>query len=216
MRFNLTTPARQGKDVDGRRLTYLLRPNVTRPDFAARDQIDTPPATESDYSLGVLSETDNLSVEENDSLDTGSEGESAMPQMNRQRRLSSVSERSDSSGLDNTPSRALASDMAALHIEENIDDDADDDASLVGDALIQSVESLDIDPAPYREPPIRYTAPPTERTPLRDRRGIRRATSSPSRSPCPPTRRHLRVGRKRMTIRRTHSQQQTFYDYVYA
>ena len=68
-----------------------------RPDFAARDGVDTPPATESDYSLSVLSETDIISVEENDTVETGSDGEATMPQLVRHRRLSSVSERSDDS-----------------------------------------------------------------------------------------------------------------------
>ena len=39
-----------GKDVSGHRLTYFLRPNVTRPDFFARSLLDTPPATDIDYS----------------------------------------------------------------------------------------------------------------------------------------------------------------------
>ena len=85
-----------GKDVDGRRLTYLLRPNVTRPDYTLRDTLDTPPATESDYSLSVLSESDILSVEEHehDSLSEDASDAEMPIRMNRHRRLSSVSEHS--------------------------------------------------------------------------------------------------------------------------
>ncbi|PAV18746.1 hypothetical protein PNOK_0558900 [Pyrrhoderma noxium] len=84
------------KDVDGRRLTYLLRPNVTRPDYTLRDTLDTPPATESDYSLSVLSESDILSVEEHehDSLSEDASDAEIPIRMNRHRRLSSVSEHS--------------------------------------------------------------------------------------------------------------------------
>lgn len=242
-----------GKDVDGRRLTYLLRPNVVRPDFNARDGVATPPATESDYSsLGVLSETDILSVEENDPIDTNSDSEAAaaanahghtshqlaqIQARHRHRRLSSVSEKSalstasdvdvDPDNADLNAPRRLVSSMAALQLEETTADaDADDDDSVAGDALAQSIDSLDISNNsnntsgfPSREPPIRYTTLPIERMPLRDRRGISRTSSSPSRSPCPPAtgRRSVRYGRNRIALRRTQSQQQqTFYDYVYA
>lgn len=196
----------------------------------------------------MLSETDILSVEENDPIDTNSDGEAAgahthtsqlsqIQARHRHRRLSSVSERSATDGTTddmdsdnangNVPHR-LVSDMAALQIEETADADADvddDDSVAGGDALAQSVESLDINNntsgsgLPSREPPIRYTTLPLERTPLRDRRGISRAASSPSRSPCPPARRSVRYGRNRIATRRAQShqqQQQTFYDYVYA
>ncbi|KAH8107993.1 hypothetical protein BXZ70DRAFT_913579 [Cristinia sonorae] len=42
------------KDTTGQRLTYLLRPNVTRPDFAASAALATPPATESEHSAFEL------------------------------------------------------------------------------------------------------------------------------------------------------------------
>ncbi|KAF8629835.1 hypothetical protein AX15_003201 [Amanita polypyramis BW_CC] len=49
------------KDVAGYRLTYLLRPNVTRPDHRAPAALDTPPVTDVDYSSHPESETDFLS-----------------------------------------------------------------------------------------------------------------------------------------------------------
>ncbi|KAI5123076.1 hypothetical protein M0805_000510 [Coniferiporia weirii] len=199
------------KDVDGRRLTYLLRPNVTRPDYTARNVIDTPPATESDYSLGVLSETDILSVEDNEPIsDTISDSE--LPLDSRHRRLSSVSEQADESGAEVTP-RPLRTNRASFLAENAADADIDDDESVVGDVLARSVESLDLNPS-YKEPPIRYTTQPAERTPLWDRRGVSRTSSSPSRSPCPPSRRTTR--RNRITARRAiHDSKQSFYDYLY-
>ena len=212
---------RIGKDVDGRRLTYLLRPNVTRPDHTARAALDTPPATElSDYSLGVLSETDILSVEENEPItsDTISENEADG------RRLPSVSEKDSESEYDMVdvtprPLRTRVEDDHH-HSKEGTGNDADDDQSVGGDDLVQSVQSLElVDPGPLREPPIHYTGPQTERTPLRDRRGISRTESSPSpsRSPCPATRRSARHARTRMSGRRpVHRKSQSFYDYLYS
>ncbi|KAF9263414.1 hypothetical protein L218DRAFT_348707 [Marasmius fiardii PR-910] len=46
------------KDVSGRRLTYLLRPNVTRPDHSAATGVDTPPATDIDTSSQFASDSD--------------------------------------------------------------------------------------------------------------------------------------------------------------
>lgn len=202
-----------GKDVDGRRLTYLLRPNVTRVDYSTRNTLDTPPATESDYSLGVLSESDMLSVDDNESV-TDSPTDSEMPKRSvRQRRLSSVSEKDSEAEVDDTP-RPLrvrqASDLEDLN--EFADDDND---SIVNGDLAQSIDSLDLNTT-SRNPPIRYTSPLVERTPLRDRRGISRTSSSPShsRSPCPPSR-HRRNRRKRLA-RSFHDPKQSFYEYLYS
>lgn len=212
-----------GKDVDGRRLTYLLRPNVTRPDYIARASLDTPPATElSDYSLGVLSESDILSVEENDALLSDAISDSEPPLRSlAQRRLSSVSERNSESDNDMTP-RPLRTNIANTGslqlVREAIGDDADDDESIGGDDLSQSIQSLDLNAsAVIPEPPIRYAGPQMERTPLRDRRGISRAESSPSRSPRPSSRRVTRSLRPRMTGRRPVQRvAQSFYDYLYS
>jgi len=56
------------KEVAGFRLTYLLRPNVTRPDHRAPSTLDTPPVTDTDYSSLPDSEADILSdISERDS-----------------------------------------------------------------------------------------------------------------------------------------------------
>ena len=44
--------------MSGQRLTYLLRPNVTRPDFHATASLETPPVTDIDYSSQIDSESD--------------------------------------------------------------------------------------------------------------------------------------------------------------
>ncbi|KAF8444563.1 hypothetical protein L210DRAFT_848434 [Boletus edulis BED1] len=63
------------KDMDGHRLTYLLRPNVTRPDpriDAASRTLDTPPTTDasdfhvSDASLSDLNTTDENTTDASD------------------------------------------------------------------------------------------------------------------------------------------------------
>ncbi|EJD02908.1 uncharacterized protein FOMMEDRAFT_28541 [Fomitiporia mediterranea MF3/22] len=146
----------RGKDIDGRRLTYLLRPNVTRPDYAARNALDTPPATESDYSLGVLSESDILSVEDNELLsDAISETDINISTRNvRHRRLSSVSERDteDEGEMDDTPRPARIRQPSVM---QEVTEDADDDKSIVNDDLTQSIESLDLSPT-TREPPSHF------------------------------------------------------------
>jgi hypothetical protein len=47
----------KGKGASDNRLTYLLRPNVTRPDRRAPATLDTPPVT--DYSSNPASDTDD-------------------------------------------------------------------------------------------------------------------------------------------------------------
>lgn len=200
-----------GKDVDEKRLTYLLRPNVVLPDFGARAMLETPPATESDYSLGILSEADILSVEEDDSLSDVASDVDSKPKI-MPRRLSSVSEQPGES--DNGKADVLPS--SPRYVEETSDADADDDVSIVGDDLVQSLESLDLDVTP-REPPLRFTNLPTERTPLRDRRSFSRVTSSPSRSPCPRSRRNIRTSRARTSGRkRIQAGAKSFYEYLFA
>ena len=50
-----------GKDTSTHRLTHLLRPNVTRPDHAARAALMTPPATDLDLSSLSSYDSDILS-----------------------------------------------------------------------------------------------------------------------------------------------------------
>lgn len=117
------------------------------------------------------------------------------------------------------PLRTNTADTGSLqHVREATGDDADDDESIGGDDLSQSIQSLDLNAsAVLPEPPIRYAGPQMERTPLRDRRGISRAESSPSRSPRPSSRRIARSLRPRMTGRRPLQRTaQSFYDYLYS
>lgn len=200
-------------------MTFLLRPNVSRQDYVARNTLDTPPATESDGSFNILSESDVFSETSDVQSDAG-----LSHRASRHRRLSSVSERdsnADSSderdfvvvNAEETGATPRPLRTAPPHSDEvdNLTDDADDDLSVNGD-LAQSVDSLDL------EPPLRYSSPLNERTPLRDRRAASRAQSSPSRSPCPPSRRPLRGARKRAAAARraASNKPQSFYDFLYA
>jgi len=49
----------KGKGVSDQRLTYLLRPNVRRPDHNAAVTLDTPPVTDVDYSSNPDLDTDD-------------------------------------------------------------------------------------------------------------------------------------------------------------
>ncbi|KDQ55845.1 hypothetical protein JAAARDRAFT_37269 [Jaapia argillacea MUCL 33604] len=57
------------KDTTGQRLTYLLRPNVTRPDRLAQTSLDTPPVTDlSELSAHELTSNDFSSSDVEDSI----------------------------------------------------------------------------------------------------------------------------------------------------
>ena len=66
-----------GKDTSDQRLTYILRPNVTRPDFIAAGALDTPPITdESEMSaFEYASESDFISDRSDAEPDSDAEGD---------------------------------------------------------------------------------------------------------------------------------------------
>ena len=139
-----------GKDVEGRRLTYLLRPHVTRQDYAARNVLDTPPATESDASLGVLSESD-LASELSDS-----QSDLELPQRNiRPRRLSSVEEQgSESNGEDGVAHHIAPSAthrLSSVIAEGDATDDADEELSGIPEVAVPGVPDDRPEDVPTRQ-----------------------------------------------------------------
>lgn len=162
------------KDISGQRLTYLLRPNVTRPDYHALASLDTPPVT--DLSEASLSDFDTESDILSD-RDYRSDTE-AVPGA-RVSHLRAIEEASAPS----TPSPAVVS-LPAAQI-------SDDEWSLIADAEADGEDSEaeqnisaamrntflgDIDRTPRAEPRMASL-----RSPMWERQ--RRAASSPSRSP---------------------------------
>ncbi|KAL0570512.1 hypothetical protein V5O48_011458, partial [Marasmius crinis-equi] len=166
------------KDVSGKRLTYLLRPNVTRPDHNAAIGIDTPPATDVDSSSHFGSDSDFLSDRDAHSDLAESDIERDLPQPH----LTTIPERP-------TPSSPLASDdEEKWSVVGGSDIDGDESENDSG-GLVESIVSLSIqeeeggdgdttlDATPRPALPSMYS-----RSRLQDRRHLR-STSSPSRSP---------------------------------
>ncbi|EJF65508.1 hypothetical protein DICSQDRAFT_144145 [Dichomitus squalens LYAD-421 SS1] len=209
------------KDTSGQRLTYLLRPNVTRPTRYAAPTLDTPPVTD----LSELSATD-LDTESEIVSDRGdlsdAEGPSAPAPSHA---LSAIVEGSDASApasprLVPVPSAALDSDGWSVVGESDAEAEGDMSAPEPEGDLVGSVASLSVSDA---EGGIDL-----ERTPLADRRRQgpdvlrsrllerqRRSASSPSRS---PARRAPPRAKQRMNpaVRLQLTGRRSFYDYLFA
>lgn len=197
--------------MEGRRLTYLLRPNVTRPSFNATAGIDTPPVT--DYSSHASStETD---LESSPMSDVG--GLSDIDESDHSPRpLSSLSSYSDAPV---PPNAAAASSATPRRPQRDVTEDKDFDGDESGpDAdLTQSVESLSLSPVDDATPkPLRGTR--VSRLTMESRmlaRNSPRSASSPSRSPVRrPSFRHKLNGR---AIRTKHTtKDMSFYEYIFS
>jgi len=188
------------KETSGIRLTYLLRLNVTRPDFRATAMFDSPPITDLDYSSQIDTESDVISDREAES-----DPEAQPP------RLSAISE----------SSAPFSSPLG--HIHDDVwficgDSDAEGDESGSEVELAGRVESLSVqehttpipqtflDSTPRAEPRI------VMRNRMWESRQIRSA-SSPSRS---PARRLPRRVRLRVDPPTSHkATPPSFYDYVF-
>lgn len=212
-----------GKDVDGQRLTYLLRPNVTRPDFTARAtaSLDTPPTTDLDQasSYSVLDSSDLLS----DITSNASESEDdAQPRAETHLTiLQDIDETASLSSVEDStrPREAGSDDWLVVHGDSDIE--GGDEGGLYSDAdLAQSVGSLhDLAPIPQLEAAtgvleadsgnqdpdatIQAHNPTPSSTVRRFSRAdmsqypTRRSTSSPSRSPARNSPRRLRARNRR-------------------
>ncbi|KAF5316915.1 hypothetical protein D9611_003856 [Ephemerocybe angulata] len=170
------------KGTGEERLTYLLRPNVTRPDHHARGALDTPPTTDLDYHSNTESNIDS----------------------------DFISDRDFESDVEPPPSSPALSRIDEP-LREDVDSDVDS-WSLLGDADVESgselepievaVGSLTLD-APQNagetdEDPDRTMTSPQLRPSHRpyplsaSSRRMLRSASSPSRSPV-----RVRPGRRR-------------------
>ncbi|KAL1710544.1 hypothetical protein EV121DRAFT_251317 [Schizophyllum commune] len=181
------------KDVDGQRLTYLLRPNVFRPDAAGAFSLETPPVTDIDYS-SQLSESDLVS---SDAGDTDIEERCAG---HAPAALPAISEDRPASPADS--SWSIVDDAASA--------DGDESASDAG--LAASVESLSL--ADERTPRRRPLHPAAW--------GSRQSRADSSPSPARrQRRRRMRPADNRRTVpaRRgvtAASRGESFYDYIFS
>ncbi|KIK01380.1 hypothetical protein K443DRAFT_678376 [Laccaria amethystina LaAM-08-1] len=160
------------KGDSDQRLTYLLRPNVRRPDYHAAVILDTPPVTDVDYSSNPDLDTD-------DNIDSDC-----------------ITDRELESDVD-VAEPTLPAMVASPHIGSS-----DDSWSLVDDADIEGVEvesqleALSLSPSSPLQPPTQELEPTDVASPrrahpfslyrphpLRVSRRAARSASSPSRSP---------------------------------
>jgi len=160
------------KGDSDQRLTYLLRPNVRRPDHHAAVILDTPPVTDVDYSSNPDLDTD-------DNIDSDC-----------------ITDRELESDVD-VAEPTLPAMVASPHIGSS-----DNSWSLVDDADIEGVEvksqleALSLSPSSPLQPPTQELEPADVASPrrahpfslyrphpLRVSRRAARSASSPSRSP---------------------------------
>jgi len=191
------------KDADGARLTHLLRPNVTRPDFVAKASLNTPPISDLEH-LSQASENDSdlessvvVIREEDAQSDTSS-------YVNVRR-----------STLPSIVPHAMSPLMEAGRELEGDAAYADDDASSVDISLEDlAISTASLPPATGSTPPLTALArlslidkPSTATSPGR---GHSRAESSPSRSPV-----RIPMKGRRLKTRAVVSRPKSFYEFLY-
>ncbi|KAG7446356.1 uncharacterized protein BT62DRAFT_1075933 [Guyanagaster necrorhizus] len=158
------------EEVDGERLTYLLRPNVIRPDFHAPFTLPTPPVTDNETSSQFDTQSEFTSDVE--SLNDVATGLSVVPENSPP--LSPVADVEQD--FDEVWSVLGDSDIKA-------DESGDGHSLSAGLASLTMDQDADITPRPS--------------LPLRTRLRQARSASSPSRSPaCKPIRLRRPVRRK--------------------
>ena len=216
----------QGKGASDNRLTYLLRPNVTRPDRRAPATLDTPPIT--DYSSNPDTDdnldSDFISERELESdIELDDDDNSALPTIKE-------------ASLSVSPVLSVGEDAWSLvdkgtNDKSQVDDFESGSEFESADSILHSgVEALSLaSPLPLINP---LTTQPEledpERTltgirphPLRDNPSARRrewtsarSTSSPSRSPIRTRPRRRRFNGKKGTVIGLQAKR-SFYEYIF-
>jgi len=185
------------KEVSGTRLTYLLRPNVTRPDFNAAASLDSPPVTDLDYSSQIDTESDFVSDREIPS--DASESDAEAPGV-----LSAISEMSSPGSY--SPSQSMHSEAWTVVGDTDAEgDESGGEVDVTGQMASLSTQE-DANQRSHTRPRI------VMRTRMWDS-GQGRSASSPSRSPARKLPRRV----VRVDPPRSHrAAPPSFYDYLYA
>lgn len=221
-RLNFTLdPLVQGKGTDQNRLTYLLRPNVTRPDRCARAALETPPVTDLDYSSNPDTDIDSDMISEGDlGSDIEPDHKRALPAIAESPSLPAVSEdnwlmvaedeevQDDfESGSENLESSV---DVLQSRLEKLSVESANIQPPLTAPGKVQGAGPLGVnvgklpDVRPY---PLQSNSP-------RHRGWVSpRSSSSPSRSPIRVRRRRRARLNKRVAVSLPTSR--SFYDYLF-
>ncbi|KAI0705074.1 hypothetical protein C8T65DRAFT_653130 [Cerioporus squamosus] len=213
------------KDTSGQRLTYLLRPNVTRPTHAA-PTLDTPPVTDLSELSATDFDTESELVSDRDASDI--EGP------NPPARMTSIVEVSSDASAPSSPAMGAAyvtravppasasgreSDGWSVLGESDID--VDGDLSAPEDDLASSVASLslgdaggDVERTPVAMGMRRRQGPDALRSRLLERQ--RRSASSPSPSPARRAPPRPRQRAEHASVRPQLNGRRSFYDYLFA
>ncbi|KAJ3733610.1 hypothetical protein DFJ43DRAFT_1223251 [Lentinula guzmanii] len=189
------------KEAAGSRLTYLLRPNVTRPDRQAASSLDTPPTTDLDASSRFDSDTDFGS-----SVFADSDVES-QPAAASHDNLSDIDEVS------------LSGEMLSVELDKDAwsvigDSDADGEFSEAEHASTSPFNSLSLHEE-VDDPERTLEAIPTRilrQTGASNRWQSQRSSSSPSRSPVRVVSRRLVFRDSPLVMKET----KTLYAYLYS
>ncbi|KAG6920227.1 hypothetical protein DXG01_004996 [Tephrocybe rancida] len=194
------------KELSGRRLTYLLRPNVTQPDHYAPNALDTPPVTDLDYSSHPDTESDRDGLETDSDVEQLPTGQAS--------HLPAISEDGSPVSSSEITQQPLRADEDAWSLIGDTDVEGDESASEA--ELVAGIDAVSLEPGPDTTPKsniyLRQKAAHRRRIWPQDR-----ANSSPSRS---PVRRPFRRGPLRHNLPRSSSlpihQHCSFYDYLFS
>lgn len=217
-----------GKEVGGSRLTYLLRPNVTRPDHRAPTTLDTPPVTDIDYSSHPDSEADILSDISERGADSDMEPHSVG--------LSVIAEdipgpkSADASPADSNP-RLVQDDSDDMSDAADIDDSASEPGYIATQLSSLSIMSRQDSPELVAGEPgsdsalqtlPQHVAIYSRPSPAVRQRMWTRSASSPSRSPARTMAYRRLTGQRRYKAPKSTlaalggTRSQMFYDYLYS
>ncbi|KAG6899841.1 hypothetical protein C0993_006359 [Termitomyces sp. T159_Od127] len=189
------------KEIAGRRLTYLLRPNVTRPDHYAITALDTPPVTDLDYSSYADTESDRGGPEtDSDAEQLPANQASHLPVITEDPSLPSSPKKS--------PPRLDEDQWAVTDAADLEDADSGSNAEVVApiEAIVREPGPTGLRSTSEADSHLRQKAIQRRRQVLHQKR----ANSSPSRSPV-----RCMYPKPRMPKPPLH-QQRPFYEYLFS
>ncbi|KAJ3803186.1 hypothetical protein GGU11DRAFT_174763 [Lentinula aff. detonsa] len=191
------------KEAAGSRFTYLLRPNVTRPDRQAASSLDTPPTTDLDASSRFDSDTDF--------------GSSVFADSDVESQPAAASH--DDDNLSDIDEVSLSGEMLSVELDKDAwsvigDSDADGEFSEAEHASTSPFNSLSLREE-VDDPERTLEAIPTRilrQTGASNRWQSQRSSSSPSRSPVRVVSRRLVLRDSPLVMKET----KTLYAYLYS
>jgi len=212
-----------GKGDPAHRLTYLLRPNVQKPDYGAAITLETPPATDADYSSQFeITDSDSDFVKDGDLIDSDVDHLDIIEEVSSSQRapICGISHEADSWSLFNRDSDSDAygdesNSEAGQDLPDIVDSSLEDTQALTRDDedphKTMTQDAIGDIPAGNMESALKKHP---HHLRLAERRRTRK-TSSPSHSPTRPQRLPF-GGKKRLIANPTGTRRRnSFYDYLF-